>query len=188
MIRDEDSQEAEQLADWLSLQDGLRQYPPALAAAVALDAWQQRGPLPREPYVGVLVVAAELSRRGKTRSHLLGLHHAIRNVPREGRRSPDVQLRIERLLHVMIMAGRLGLSELARLSQARELLLRRHPGRRTNSRLDELIELVLARPLITTTLVAKELKVSQRGALSLIEQLSLREITGRGRYRAWAVV
>ncbi|MER8481647.1 helix-turn-helix domain-containing protein [Mesorhizobium sp. M0815] len=31
-------------------------------------------------------------------------------------------------------------------------------------------------------------KVTQRGALNLIADLGVREMTGRGRYRAWAII
>jgi len=31
-------------------------------------------------------------------------------------------------------------------------------------------------------------KVTQRGALNLIRELDVREVTGRGRYRAWGVI
>jgi hypothetical protein len=40
---------------------------------------------------------------------------------------------------------------------------------------------------VSTTLIADELAVSGRAAQNLIRELGLREITGRGRYRAWAI-
>jgi hypothetical protein len=46
----------------------------------------------------------------------------------------------------------------------------------------------LSRPIITAAMVAKAAKVSQRGALNLITELGIREITGRGRYRAWGII
>ncbi|TIS53307.1 MAG: hypothetical protein E5W91_31660 [Mesorhizobium sp.] len=39
-----------------------------------------------------------------------------------------------------------------------------------------------------TGLIASELKVTQRAALDLIAELGIREVTGRGRYRAWGIV
>ncbi|RUW08668.1 hypothetical protein EOA60_35630, partial [Mesorhizobium sp. M1A.F.Ca.IN.020.06.1.1] len=47
---------------------------------------------------------------------------------------------------------------------------------------------VLSRTLISTAMIEKELKVTTRGALNLVGELGLREITGRGRYRAWGVM
>jgi len=68
---------------------------------------------------------------------------------------------------------------------ARTLLLRKLDGRRSTSRLPELIELVLSRPLISAGMIAKELGVTPRAAQNLVAELGLREATGRGRYRAW---
>nr|WP_268931442.1 helix-turn-helix domain-containing protein [Mesorhizobium sp. SEMIA396] len=45
---------------------------------------------------------------------------------------------------------------------------RRLRNRRKNSSLPALIELVLARPLVSAGLVAAELKISQRAALGLV--------------------
>ncbi len=65
---------------------------------------------------------------------------------------------------------------------------RRLRGRRGHSKLPQLVDLFLSRPLISSAMIEKELKVTTRGALNLIAELGLREITGRGRYRAWGVV
>jgi hypothetical protein len=80
--------------------------------------------------------------------------------------------------------------EVDRLTLARELLLRKCKGRRANSRLPRLFELCLALPIVTVPFVAKELDVSQQAASIMIDALSpsLRELTGRARYRAWAVM
>ncbi|TIU29549.1 MAG: hypothetical protein E5W34_00445, partial [Mesorhizobium sp.] len=37
-------------------------------------------------------------------------------------------------------------------------------------------------------LIAVELKISQRAALDLVIELGIREVTGRGRYRAWGIL
>jgi len=71
---------------------------------------------------------------------------------------------------------------------AREQMLRRTRDRRGHSRLPRLIDFVLSRPLVSTAMIEKELKVTTRGALNLVGELGLREITGRGRYRAWGVM
>jgi hypothetical protein len=48
--------------------------------------------------------------------------------------------------------------------------------------------LVLAQPALSAGLIAAELKISQRAALDLVAELAVREVTGRGRYRAWGIV
>jgi hypothetical protein len=61
---------------------------------------------------------------------------------------------------------------------------RRLVGKRLSSRLSGLIERVLSRPLVSSGMIQWALKVSRQGALNLIGELSLREMTGWGRFRA----
>ncbi len=62
-------------------------------------------------------------------------------------------------------------------------------GRRSTSRLPDLVNLILSRPLISIPLATKELKVSPQAVEDMLKELgSLRELTGRGRYRAWGIV
>lgn len=80
------------------------------------------------------------------------------------------------------------MKEIARLAQAREQMTRRLNGRRSSSSLPTIIELVLSRPIVSAPMIAETAKVTQRGALNLIGELGVREVTGRGRYRAWGVI
>jgi predicted transcriptional regulator len=59
---------------------------------------------------------------------------------------------------------------------------------RSNSNLPGLIDLALSRPIVSTALIARQLSVTPRGALNLVRELGLREMTGRGRYRGWGVL
>ncbi len=61
---------------------------------------------------------------------------------------------------------------------------------RSNSKLPELVELFLSRPLVTVPLGAK-LKVTPKAVDLMLAQLGgalPRELTGRTRYRAWGIV
>lgn len=49
-----------------------------------------------------------------------------------------------------------------------------------------LAELVMSRPLVSTGMIQETLKVSKQGALNLVGELNLREMTGGGRFRARA--
>ncbi len=60
--------------------------------------------------------------------------------------------------------------------------------RRGHSRLPQLVDLVIARPVVSASLIAQELDITPQGALVLTKELNLREMTGRGRYRAWGVL
>lgn len=88
----------------------------------------------------------------------------------------------------MSTAADAGMLELVRLQQARGQMERKLKGRRSSSSLPTVIELVLSRPMVSTAMVAKATKLTQRGALNLISELGVREMTGRGRYRAWGVI
>jgi len=51
-----------------------------------------------------------------------------------------------------------------------------------------LVEFMLARPIASAGMIAAELGVTPRAAQTLVAELGLREITGRGRYRAWGIL
>ena len=86
------------------------------------------------------------------------------------------------------LAAEGGLKEIARLAQASDQMERRLRGRRASSSLPAAIELVLQRPVVSAEMVAQAAKVTPRGALNLIADLGVREMTGRGRYRAWGIL
>ena len=71
---------------------------------------------------------------------------------------------------------------------AKSQMERKLKQRRASSKLPELIELVLARPIVSTALIQERLKVSKQGALNVVAELGLREMTGRGRFRAWGIL
>ncbi|MER8467053.1 helix-turn-helix domain-containing protein [Mesorhizobium sp. M1396] len=73
-----------------------------------------------------------------------------------------------------------GLKELDRLVLVKGQMERRLRRRRKNSSLPALIELVLARPVVSAGCIAAELKISQRAALDLVAELGIREVTGGG--------
>jgi hypothetical protein len=68
---------------------------------------------------------------------------------------------------------------------ARQMMERKLVGRRQSSKRPGLINLVLSRPMVTTGMIAKVLDITPRAALRIVEELDLREFTGRGRFRAW---
>ena len=61
-------------------------------------------------------------------------------------------------------------------------------GRRTSSKLPELVELVMAKTLVSAGMVAKTLDVTPQAERWIVGELGLREMTGRGRFRARGVV
>lgn len=81
-----------------------------------------------------------------------------------------------------------GLKELDRLSLARTQMELRFRGRRSNSSLPELADFILSRPMVSAAMIARHLRITPRGALNLVNEIGIREITGRGRYRAWGII
>ena len=125
--------------------------------------------------------------RDKTRAHLPCLAGGAKAVPRERRRSRDACARIVAELEAIAAAAEEGLKQHDRWLLARTVLLRKLDGRRSTSRLPELIEFVISRPLVSAGMIGKALGVTPRAAQNLVAELALREATGRGRYRAWGV-
>ena len=180
------------LTAWREVACGLEDMPPALAAASAWLAWDQIDPLPRHGFVGALL-AAFLLRQGPC---LPPLAHGMRAVRLAGstlRRGVGTGAFVDSLLQRLaaIEAGtRYGLDIHARLALAEQVLASRTRGGRSSSLLPDFIRLALEEPLVTAPSVARRLGVSQQAALDLVQRAgpSLREVSGRRRYRAWAVV
>jgi len=59
--------------------------------------------------------------------------------------------------------------------------------RRSSSRLPALVDFILARPVASAGMIAAALGVTPRAAQAMVAELGLREMTGRGRYRAWGL-
>ncbi|MBG0808170.1 DUF1612 domain-containing protein [Methylosinus sp. H3A] len=190
LVYDEDWDEEARLAEWRECLGRTQNLPPLMAASVALDAWEEIEPLQRSAWLGPLLVAALLRSRGKTRHCLTALHSGFRQVKYRRVGRDDFESRLLAFACAIETMAKADAKELDRLTLARELLLRKCKGRRANSRMSQLVDLCLASPVVTVPFAAKELRVSQQAATTMIGELSsnLRELTGRGRYRAWAVV
>ncbi|TIR66370.1 MAG: DUF1612 domain-containing protein [Mesorhizobium sp.] len=107
---------------------------------------------------------------------------------RERRRERTRSNRLLAFVDAIQEAALAGLKEHDRLMLVKKQMERRLRERRASSKLSDLIELVLARPIVSTGMIQDGLKVSKQGALNLVGELSLREMTGRGRFRAWGMI
>jgi Protein of unknown function (DUF1612)/HTH DNA binding domain len=187
LIFDPDWDEDARLTQWQQTLAAHHQLPPVLAAALAWDAWEINAPLQHRPWLGPLLIGSILRMRAKARTHLPCLYLGLRALERAQRRPRDRIPRLVSLVQACAAAASESLKLHDRLMLARELLQHRVRGHRATSHLPAVIDLAIARPLVSTTLIADELGISARAAQNLIRGLGLREITGRGRYRAWAV-
>lgn len=188
LIYDLDWNEEERLAEWHDVLAETRALPAVLRAAILLEAWSDIEVLQHGVWLGSLLVAALLRQEGLATHHLTCLHLGAKNIPRERRRARNRSDRLLACLDAIHESARVGLKEHDRLVLARNQMERRLRERRASSKLPDLVELVLSRPIVSTGIIQRTLKVSKQGALNLVGELSLREMTGRGRFRAWGVV
>lgn len=187
LIYDADWDEDVRLSNWQQVIMETMSLPPVLRAAVLLDAWGEIEVLQHASWLGPLLASALLRQEGLAAHHLPSWSVGAKQIPRERRRAFDRTVRLIASVDAIREAALMGLKEHDRLMQARNQMERKLKGKRRSSRLPQLIAFSLSRPLITAPLAEKELKVSLQGALNLISELGLREVTGRGRYRAWAI-
>ena len=188
VVYDLDWDENGRLASWREAVASTENMPSLLAAAVALLAWEEIDPLQHSAWLGRLLVSAILRGRSRTLSHLLCVNTGLREIARDRRRARDSTTKLVALLDGFAEAARRGMKEHDRWMLARRQLDRRLVGRRSNSSLPALADLVVARPIVSAGLIARELKVTPRSAQDLVAVLGLREMTGRGRYRAWGIL
>ncbi|TLX06780.1 RHE_PE00001 family protein [Rhizobium sp. MHM7A] len=188
LLGDEEWDEEQRLAEWrgvLPLADSL---PPVLGAVILFEAWDRIEPLRRQHWLGGLLVESYLRARGKVTSHLFSFYGGLKLVRHERRRARDRAIRLQAFLDAMQLAAAAGLKEIDRLSLARTQMELRFRGRRSNSSLPELADFILSRPMVSAAMIARHLRITPRGALNLVNEIGIREITGRGRYRAWGII
>jgi len=188
LVYDPEWDEDARIEDWRRVVDQTRTLPPALAAAIAADAWDWIEPLQHASWLGRLLAASMPRGRGKTRTHLACLHAGLKTIPRERRRLLDPAARLMIQFEAITAAATAGLKDHDRWLNQRTLLARKLIGRRSTSRLPAVLDYVLTRPIASAGMIAKELGITPRAAQDLVSELGLREATGRGRYRAWGIL
>ncbi len=189
LIYELDWDEGGRVADWLAVLEQVQDLPPVLRAALLLDAWHTIEVLQHARWLGRLIAAASLRQMGLTTGvHLAAFNLGLKNISVDQRRNWKRDRRLAAYINGIRLAAEAGLRDHDKLSLARQTMERRLIGRRSSSRLPDLIELVLSRPMVSTRTISKALGISQRNSLRLIEELNVRELTGRGRFRAWGVI
>jgi len=178
------------LAEWLAQTRELFEGPPALAAALAWRLWDAAAPLPRHLWLGALLIGQAL-RKSRCPAAAPALALGLRRQRlTHGLAGQDRLAGVIERIDALRASAEEALAVAQRLELAAEILKLRARDSRAHSRLPALIALALEEPLVTSALVVKRLGVSAQAAQTLIARAgpSLRETTGRGRYRAWRLV
>lgn len=181
--------------------------PPLLAAAYAAATWMEAGIAERPtPAQALWLAAAVLARTGVLRVVVLpvwaaypalgfGDRDALPTLRADAARrliGPDLPVTWPlACLHLVADSARMGARELERLEAAaekgRELVARADQ----RSRLPDAIDALLRAPVLTSTALATKLKTAPQTATTLLGELQarglIREVTGRGRFRAYAI-
>jgi hypothetical protein len=181
--------EAERLSAWQNVRREAESWPALLAAGFVWDAWQMLQPEQHGLWKSYLVASLTLKGRKAFGQGLLPLAWGAMHADIRWDKRFPLNLRMEGFLEAVKAACERTGQEIVRLIHADSLMACRIEGKRKASKLPQLKELLLHRPLVSARLIQRTLKVSPEGASYLLKQLEPgpREVTGQRSYRVWGI-
>ena len=153
------------------------------------DAWHTLQPEQQGTWRSTLLAALVICARGKTRHLLLPIDTGQRLSRKRWDRRDDNPKRMLAFFEMAACAVQAAGKELDSLNSATERMGLKIKSARKNSRLPALVDLMVAKPLVSIPLASKELRISKQALRVMIPRLGStpREITERNRYRCWTV-
>ena len=189
IIYDLDWDEDARLDEWRGVLRQAQELPAVLQGIVALNAWNELSVLQHAPWLGGLFSASILRQAGiTTGAHLAAINLGLKTIPIDRRRHCECETRLLAIAHGLLAAAEIWLKEHDGLTLAKRMMERKLDGRRRPSKLPELVELVMPKPLVSAGMVSNTLEVTPQAARRIVLELGLREMTGRGRFRALGVL
>jgi Protein of unknown function (DUF1612)/HTH DNA binding domain len=186
---DHDWDEVERINRWRGVWKDTNGLPPLLAAAITWDAWHSLAPEQQSSWRAPLLAALVLRARAKTRNLLLPVDTGQWLLRKRWKPRDSFGQRIQMFFDIVAAAVKHAGTELDGLESAKARMILKLKGARKNSRLADLIDLMIAKPLVSIPLACNELRISKQAMRQLIPRLGStpREITERSRYRCWTV-
>lgn len=182
--------QAGRLAQWRRVWQATDRLPPLLAAGIVWDAWHTLQPEQQGTWRSTLLAGLVLRARAKTRRLLVPLDTGQKLLGKTWNARLSFSERMDTFLSIVDRAVVSAGGELDAVAGARERMRLRVARGRKGSRLTDLVDLMIARPLVSIPLAVKELGVSKQAIRNMIARLgsSAREITDRKRYRCWSLI
>ena len=180
---------AARLQRWRAVWRATIDLPPLLAAAIVWDGWNALSPEQQGPWRAPLLAALVLRARGKTTHVLLPLDSGQKLVRRRWSGSDRQHVRFQTFFEIAAASAKLAATELSGLESAKERMCLGLKTVRKHSHLAGLIDLMIAKPLVSIPMACKALGISKQALRALVPKLGStpREISERQRYRYWTV-
>lgn len=180
----------DRLRDWRSVLHECRTLPALNMAVMLWRAWQEYAPEPNGGWRAPLLSALALRTRGLTKHVLLPIDTGRKQTPDRYREDDSIEGQLESFLTWAETAALHGMKTHDQLATNEAIVRLKIRDRRKNSKLPLLVDLLLSRPIVSAPLAAKQLGLSTQAAEKMFVQLGscVHEVTGRTRFRAWAIL